>query len=182
LIVRASGDPLNIAPAVRQAVRELEPAAPLSNVATAASLVDQSLLRPQSLSMLVTSFAGVALLLSIICFVPNGLPQRTQSKGSARSHGGTARVSLGAAPGDGVFGEECRNRAAFAATRLMSSLLFGVARPIRGPSAVSPDDAHRRASGVRRPAGAPWVQPAVVLRMIKAPGRPGQSLLRPASA
>ena len=51
---------------MRQAVRELEPAAPLSNVATVASLVDQSLLRPQSLSMLVASFAGVALLLSVI--------------------------------------------------------------------------------------------------------------------
>ena len=66
LIVRASGDPLSVAPTVRQAVRELEPAAPLSNVATVASLVDQSLLRPQSLSMLVASFAGVALLLSVI--------------------------------------------------------------------------------------------------------------------
>ena len=51
---------------MRQVVRELEPAAPLSSVATCRALVDQSLVRPQSLSLLVASFAAVALLLSVI--------------------------------------------------------------------------------------------------------------------
>ena len=53
LIVRSNGDPLSVAPSVRQVIRELEPAAPLSNVATVDELVDQSLQRPQSLSLLV---------------------------------------------------------------------------------------------------------------------------------
>ena len=47
-------------------MRELEPGAPLSELATVDQLIDQSLVRPQSLSVLVASFAGVALLLSII--------------------------------------------------------------------------------------------------------------------
>ena len=66
LIVRSGGDPLSIAPAVRQAVRELEPAAPLSNVATVASLVDQSLLRPAVAVDAGRQLRGVALLLSVI--------------------------------------------------------------------------------------------------------------------
>ena len=65
-LVRTQGDPLSVAPSLQQAVRELEPAAPLSNVATMTSLVEQSLARPQSLSLLVTTFAAVALLLSVI--------------------------------------------------------------------------------------------------------------------
>src|SRR4051794_20639992 len=66
VVVRTNADPLTIATSLQQAVRELEPAAPLSNVATMIQLVDQSLARPQSLSLLVTIFAVVALLLSVI--------------------------------------------------------------------------------------------------------------------
>ena len=51
---------------MRQAVRELEPAAPLSNVATVDTSSINRWLRPQSLSLLVASFAAVALLLSVI--------------------------------------------------------------------------------------------------------------------
>ena len=61
LLVRTEGDPLTIAASLQQVVREIEPAAPLSSVATMSALVDQSLARPQSLSLLVTSFAAVAL-------------------------------------------------------------------------------------------------------------------------
>ena len=60
-----AGDAQTMLPAVRQAVRELEPAAPLSNVATIDDLVDQSLERPRSLSMLVAGFALIALTLSV---------------------------------------------------------------------------------------------------------------------
>ena len=50
----------------REVERELEPSAPLSNVATMTARVDRSLARSQSLSLLVTSFAAVALLLSVV--------------------------------------------------------------------------------------------------------------------
>jgi putative ABC transport system permease protein len=133
LIVRSSGDPLSLAPMVRQAVRELEPAAPLSNVATAAGLVDQSLLRPQSLSMLVASFAGVALLLSVIgiygvmgYYVQQHLKEISIRMALGGNRADVARLVVGQGMMVVVAGVIVGTALAFAATRLMSSLLFGV--------------------------------------------------------
>jgi predicted permease len=133
LIVRSSGDPLSLAPMVRQAVRELEPAAPLSNVATAAGLVDQSLLRPQSLSMLVASFAGVALLLSVIgiygvmgYYVQQHMKEISIRMALGGSRGDVAKLVVGQGMAVVVGGVIAGTLIAFAATRLMSSLLFGV--------------------------------------------------------
>ena len=133
LIVRSAGDPLSIAPAVRQAVRELEPAAPLSNVATVASLVDQSLLRPQSLSLLVGSFAGVALLLSIIgiygvmgYYVQQHIKEISIRIALGGSRSDVARLVVGQGMMVVVFGVIAGTALAFGATRLMASLLIGV--------------------------------------------------------
>ena len=133
LIVRSSGDPMSLAPSVQQAVRGLEPAAPLSNVATIAGLVDQSLLRPQSLSMLVASFAGVALLLSIIGiygvmghYVQQHLKEISIRMALGGSRGDVAKLVLGQGMMVVIGGVLAGTALAFAATRLMSSLLFGV--------------------------------------------------------
>lgn len=133
LVVRTEGDPLNVAPAVREAVRELEPAAPLSNVATVASLVDQSLLRPQSLSLLVASFAGVALLLSIIgiygvmgYYVQQHLKEISIRIALGGSRGDVAKLVIGQGMIVVATGVLAGAALAFAATRLMASLLFGV--------------------------------------------------------
>ena len=133
LIVRSNGDPLSIAPSVRQAVRELEPAAPLSNVATVANLVDQSLLRPQSLSLLVASFAGVALLLSMIgiygvmgYYVQQHLKEISIRVALGGSRADVARLVIGQGMAVVVAGVIAGTALAFAATRLMASLLFGV--------------------------------------------------------
>ena len=133
LIVRSSGDPLSVAPAVRQAIRELEPAAPLSNVATVASLVDQSLLRPQSLSVLVASFAGVALLLALIGiygvmghYVQQHLKEISIRVALGGSRSAVARLVIGQGMAVVVMGVIAGIALAFGATRLMASLLFGV--------------------------------------------------------
>src|SRR4029453_15029922 len=65
LLVRTKADASAIVPAVRQALRELDPGVPLTSVATIDELVDTSLERPQSLSVLVAAFAIVPLALSI---------------------------------------------------------------------------------------------------------------------
>jgi predicted permease len=133
LIVRSTGDPMSIAPSVRQAVRDLEPAAPLSNVATVADLVDQSLLRPQSLSLLVASFAGVALLLSIIgiygvmgYYVQQHLKEISIRVALGGSRSDVARLVVGQGMIVVLLGVLAGTALAFAATRLMASLLFGV--------------------------------------------------------
>src|SRR5205814_2272725 len=66
LIVRTQGDPASVLPAVRQNLHDLDAAVPLSNAATMEELIDRSLQRPRSLSVLVAAFAAVALMLSLI--------------------------------------------------------------------------------------------------------------------
>jgi putative ABC transport system permease protein len=133
LVVKTHGDPLGIAPSLQQAIRELEPAAPLSNVAPLTSLMEQSLARPQSLSMLVTSFAVVALLLSVIgiygvmgYYVQQHLKEISIRMALGGSQGDVAKLVIGQGMTVVVVGTAVGIALAFATTRLMSSLLFNV--------------------------------------------------------
>jgi len=133
VVVRTEGEPLSIASSLQQAVRELEPAAPLSNVATMTSLVDQSLAQPQSLSLLVTSFAVVALLLSVIgiygvmgYYVQQHLKEISIRMALGGSQSDVARLVLGHGMTVVGIGIAVGIAVALAATRLMASLLFNV--------------------------------------------------------
>jgi len=133
VVVRTHGDPLTIATSLQQAVRELEPSAPLSNVATMPQLVDQSLARPQSLSLLVTSFAAVALVLSIIgiygvmgYYVQQHLKEISIRMALGGSRTDVARLVLGQGMTVVGIGIAIGVAIALGATRLMSSLLFNV--------------------------------------------------------
>ena len=133
LLVRTQGDPLTIASSLQQAVREIEPAAPLSSVATMSALVDQSLARPQSLSMLVTIFAAVALLLSVIgiygvmgYYVQQHLREISIRMALGGSQADVARLVLGQGMTVVGIGIVAGIAVALGATRLMSSLLFNV--------------------------------------------------------
>jgi putative ABC transport system permease protein len=133
LLVRTHGDPLSIAPSLQQAVREIEPAAPLSSVATMSALVDQSLTRPQSLSLLVTSFAVVALLLSVIgiygvmgYYVQQHLKEISIRMALGGSQADVARLVVGQGMTVVGIGIAVGVAVALGATRLMSSLLFNV--------------------------------------------------------
>ncbi len=133
LFVRAEGDPLAIAPSLQQVVRGLEPAAPLSSVATMSTIVEQSLARPQSLSMLVTSFAAVALLLSVIgiygvmgYYVQQHLKEISIRMALGGSRADVARLVLGQGLTVVGIGIAVGIAVALGATRLMASLLFNV--------------------------------------------------------
>ncbi len=133
LVLRTHGDRLALAPAVQQVVREIDPSAPLTNVATMATLVDQALLRPQSLSMLVASFAVVALLLSVIgiygvmgYYVQHHLKEISIRMALGGSQADVARLVLGQGMIVVAAGIALGLTAALATTRLMSSLLFGI--------------------------------------------------------
>jgi ABC-type antimicrobial peptide transport system permease subunit len=114
-------------------IRELEPGAPFSDVVTIGQLVDRSLNRPQALSMLVASFASVALLLSIIgiygvmaYYVQQHLKEISIRVALGGSRGDVARLVIGHGMLLVIGGVVVGTAIAFAATRLMSSLLFGV--------------------------------------------------------
>jgi predicted permease len=133
LLVRTAVDPVTVLPAMRRVVQELDPSLPLSAVATIDDLVTRSLQRPRSLSILVGSLAGVALLLSVVGIygvMAYHVQQHSKEIG--------IRLALGGGPGDVLrwaMGEGLRvvaggvvvgALASLALTRLVSSLLFGV--------------------------------------------------------
>jgi putative ABC transport system permease protein len=133
LVVRTHTDPLNVLPAVRHVVRELDPSAPLSNVATIDELVAQSLEQPQSLSLLVGGFALVALILSVVGIygvMAYYVQQHTKDISIRLALGGSSSDVLRLIVGQGMTvvssGVVVGLLVALVLTRLMSSLLFAV--------------------------------------------------------
>ena len=64
IIVRAGGDPIALAPSMREAIRALDPDLPLAQPEPLADTVSRSIARPRFYMSLLTLFAAVALLLS----------------------------------------------------------------------------------------------------------------------
>jgi ABC-type antimicrobial peptide transport system permease subunit len=133
VVVRSTGDPRTIAAPLRQVVRQLEPSAPLSDVATMDMLVDRSLERSHSLSLLVTGFATVALLLAAIgingamgYYVQQHLKEICIRIALGGSRADVARLVIGQGLGVAGVGIGAGLALAVMSTRFMSSLLFGV--------------------------------------------------------
>ena len=133
LVVRTQGDPLTLAAAIRGQVSELDRNLALSNVMTMEQLVGVSLAEPRFTLLLLGAFAAVAMLLSAI-----GVYGVVSYSVTQRSHEIGVRMALGAQMSD-VFklvvgqgmtlvlgGMGIGLAAAFALTRVMESLLFGV--------------------------------------------------------
>jgi putative ABC transport system permease protein len=133
LVVRTSADPGSLAPAIRKVVRDLDPALPLSDVATQDEILKGALEVPRLLSLLVGAFAAAALLLSVIG-IYGVLSYFVQQ--SSREIG--IRIALGGRPASVrrmVVGQGLRLvgtglaiglAGALVLTRFLRSLLFGV--------------------------------------------------------
>jgi len=132
-VVRTTGDPAQLTAAVRQAMFETEPAVPVADLQPLTALIATSLGRPRLLALLLSVFAGVGLALGIIG-VYGVVAYRVRQQ--EREFG--IRLALGARP-DGVLrsvltqggiyaaaGLAIGLPAAFALTRLMESVVFGV--------------------------------------------------------
>ena len=133
VLVRTTTDPASIVGAVRQAVWSIDPNQPISNVTTLEKVVDESIAQRRLNMLLMGLFGGLALLLSavgIYGLLSHAVTQRTQEMG--------IRMALGAQVGDvlklvlrqgmllALAGEAIGLVAAFALTRLIRGLLFGV--------------------------------------------------------
>jgi putative ABC transport system permease protein len=132
-MARTDIDATTLASAVRQAVRDLDPSLPLAGFATFDDLVEQALQGPRSISALVGSFAAVALILSLVGIygvMAYYVQQQTKDISIRLALGGRPRHVLGLIVGEGMkvvtSGVLAGLVVAFGATRLMSSLLFGV--------------------------------------------------------
>jgi predicted permease len=133
VLVRTTNDPKSIIAAVRQAVWSIDPNQPIANVNTLEQIVSDSIAQPRLNMVLMMLFGGLALLLSavgIYGLLSYAVTQRTQELG--------IRMALGANMSDvlklvlkqgmllALIGEAIGLVAAFALTRLMRGLLFGV--------------------------------------------------------
>ena len=133
LIVRTKTDPAGVVPTIRQRLRELEPGAPLSGVATIDSLVEASLDQPRSLAILVGAFALTGLALAVFGIygvMAYFVAQQSKDISIRMALGGTIPGLLRLLVGNGMklvaLGVAAGLLVSIAVTRLTASLLYGV--------------------------------------------------------
>jgi predicted permease len=132
-VIRTSGNPASLVSAVTQQIRELDPNAPVYDIKTMDERVTESLARRRFAMLALGLFAAVAVILAAVGIygvMSYTVTQRTREIG--------IRVALGAPAGDVIrlvigqgmltagIGVAIGLGGAFALTRVMSSLLFGV--------------------------------------------------------
>jgi putative ABC transport system permease protein len=134
VVVRTAGDPASLGPAIRRTVAELDPSLALSSMKTMNRVRAASLARERFLATLLLLFAGVGLALAVVG-VYGVMAQMARRR--VREMG--IRLALGAQASDVrwlvvrnglrlvTIGLTVGTAGAFAATRTMQEMLFGVA-------------------------------------------------------
>jgi putative ABC transport system permease protein len=134
VVVRsASADAASLAPAVREALREVDPGLPLANVTTMAELEADAVSQPRFVTLLVGLFAAVALTLALVGVygvLSYAVAQRTSEIGLRMALGATRADVLRLVLVDGLrmvgVGAGIGVAGAAAAGHAMRTLLFGV--------------------------------------------------------
>lgn len=133
LLVRTSGDPAAFASAARAAIREIDPALAVFGVEPLDRTLAQSLSQRRFTMLLVGLFASVALALAVVGVhgvLSYGVTERTREIGIRMALGAHPARVLGLVVGQGLVlvlaGLAIGLAGAFALTRLLASLLFGV--------------------------------------------------------
>ena len=133
LVIRTNGDPAASSAAVRSEIRSLDKGIPVFNVKTMNDVLTLSVGPRRTPMLLLSAFAGVALLLAMIGIygvTAYHVTQRTQEIGIRMALGAQMRDVVNLVLKGGMalafIGIGLGLVGAFALTRLMSSLLFGV--------------------------------------------------------
>jgi putative ABC transport system permease protein len=133
LVVKTDVDPASMAATVRKAVWEIDKDQPVSNIQTMEAILADSIAQQRFSMVLLAIFAGVALVLAAVGIygvMSYSVAQRTREIGIRMALGAQTGAVLKLAVGYGIklvlIGIAIGLIAAFALTRLMSTLLFGV--------------------------------------------------------
>jgi putative ABC transport system permease protein len=133
LVARHAGDPAVLAAAAAQAIHAIDPDLPLYRVRPMTTLVDQSMARQRFSMLLLSLFAGVALVLTAIGVygvTAYLVSQSTREIGIRKALGATERTVVAMFLRQGVAtslaGVLAGSAAAVALARFMERLLFGV--------------------------------------------------------
>jgi predicted permease len=132
VVIRTSG-PVDLSVPLTRIVHEVDPGQPLASVAPMSQLVSDSVAFYRILVLLMSAFAGLALLLSAVglyALLSYHVSQRTQEIGIRMALGAPRERMLAMVIREGialvVLGTVVGVAAALAMTRLAASLLFGV--------------------------------------------------------
>ena len=133
LVVRTHGDPMSLAGAVRNEVRSIDPDQPVAAVRPMTEWVDSSVAQPRFQTTLFGLFGALAMILAatgIYGVMSYSVAQRTHEIGVRMALGARRADVLKLVVGQGMLltmiGVVIGLLAAFALTRVMASLLFGV--------------------------------------------------------
>ncbi|HET6851494.1 MAG TPA: ABC transporter permease [Pyrinomonadaceae bacterium] len=133
LVVKTDVEPASMAETVRKAVWDIDKDQPVSNIRTMEEILAESIARQRFSMLLLAIFAGVALVLAgvgIYGVMSYSVAQRTHEIGIRMALGAQTGAVLKLAVGYGmklvIIGIVVGLIAAFALTRLMATLLFGV--------------------------------------------------------
>jgi predicted permease len=143
LVARTQGEPLSMVPLVRDAIWSIDRQQTITSIFTFDQIVHDALARPRLLTVLLGSFAAIALTLGalgIYGVLAYQVSQRKQEIGVRMAlGGGTAqvlRMIVGRGVGLALAGVAIGLGGAFVLTRFLHSVLYGVA-PTDAPTFVA---------------------------------------------
>jgi len=134
ILVRTRNDPTTLVAALRNAVQTIDPTLPVTNIRTLDQIVSDSIAQPRLNMLLMGLFGGLALLLAavgIYGLLSYAVTERTREIGTRMALGAQVpdvlRLVLRQGMTLALIGEAIGLVGAFALTRVIRGLLFGVA-------------------------------------------------------
>jgi putative ABC transport system permease protein len=133
LLVRTHGNPMDLLPAVRQQVSEIDPQVPIYGAETLEQVAADSMAEPRMTASLVSLFGGLVLFLAVAGIygvIAYWVTERTHEIGVRMALGAERRDVLRMVVGQGLrlalIGVAIGIAGAFVLTRFLASLLYGV--------------------------------------------------------